>query len=117
VIAYFLGRTWGSTNIDAGLLDYDCIISRPQGAEHAPLRFLTGFLFSGDSGSVYRALQCPVWVVHGVRGDFTNYIGLEAFRDNPQWKIEVLPTGALPHFEMLPEFVRAYGSWMVALDR
>ena len=115
VIAYFLGRTWGSNNIDTGLLDYDCLISRPQGAEHAPLRFLTGFLFGGDSGTVYRALRCPVWVVHGVRGDFTNYVGLEAFRDNPKWKVDVLPTGALPHFEMLPEFIRAYRTWMQTL--
>ncbi len=117
VIAYFLRRTWGSANIDMGLLDYDVAITRPEGAEHAPLRFLTGFLFSGDSGTVYRGVQCPVWVVHGVRGDFTNYVGLEAFRDNPKWKVDVLPTGALPHFEMLPEFVRAYGSWMVSLGQ
>jgi len=115
VIAYFLRRTWGSSAIDAGLLDYDYAITRPAGAEHAPLRFLTGFLFSGDSGTVYRALQCPVWVVHGVRGDFVNYAGLEAFRNNPKWKVDVLPTGALPHFEMLPEFVRAYGSWIASL--
>jgi len=115
VIAYFLRRTWGSRAIDAGLLDYDYAITRPAGAEHAPLRFLTGFLFSGDSGTVYRALRTPVWVVHGVRGDFVNYQGLEAFRDDPRWKIEVLPSGALPHFEMLPEFIRAYGTWMVDL--
>ena len=115
VIAYFLRRTWGSPGIDTGLLDYDYAITRPVGAEHAPLRFLTGFLFSGDSGSVYRALRTPVWVVHGVRGDFVNYQGLEVFRDNPNWKIEVLQTGALPHFEALPEFIRRYGAWIVGL--
>lgn len=115
VIAYFLRRTWGSADIDMGLLDYDVAITRPEGAEHAPLRFLTGFLFSGDSGTLYRALQCPVWVVHGVRGDFTNYVGLDAFSGNPKWTVDVLPAGALPHFEMLPEFVRAYGAWLVSL--
>jgi pimeloyl-ACP methyl ester carboxylesterase len=115
VIAYFLRRTWGAPGIDAGLLDYDYAVTRPAGAEHAPLRFLTGFLFSGDSGTIYRSLRNPVWVVHGVRGDFVDYQGLEAVRGQPNWKIDVLPTGALPHFEMLPEFIRRYGTWLVGL--
>jgi pimeloyl-ACP methyl ester carboxylesterase len=111
VIAYFLRRTWGSRNIDADLLDYDFAITRPEGVEHAPLRFLTGYLFSGDSGTVYRALTMPVWVVHGVRGDFVNYKGLRAFDGDPRWAVDVLPTGALPHFEMLPEFLQRYEAW------
>jgi len=111
VIAYFLRRTWGSRNIDIGLLDYDYLVTRPEGAEHAPLRFLTGFLFSGDSGTLYRSLTQPVWVVHGTRGDFVNYKGLREFSGNPQWTVEVLPTGALPHFEMLPEFLDRYEAW------
>jgi len=111
VIAYFLRRTWGSRNIDAGLLDYDVLVTRPAGAEHAPLRFLTGFLFSGDSGTLYRSLTQPVWVVHGTRGDFVRYKGLQAFAGSPQWTVDVLPTGALPHFEMLPEFLERYEAW------
>jgi pimeloyl-ACP methyl ester carboxylesterase len=117
VIAYFLRRTWGSRNIDEGLLDYDFWVTRPAGAEHAPLRFLTGFLFSGDSGTLYRSLTQPVWVVHGTRGDFVNYKGLRVFSANPQWTVEILPTGALPHFEMLPEFLRLYEAWRDALAR
>jgi pimeloyl-ACP methyl ester carboxylesterase len=116
VIRYFLRRTWGSKDIDEGLLDYDFAITRPQGAERAPLRFLTGYLFSGDSGSVYRALDGPVWVVHGVRGDFVNYRGLENLRGKANWRVEVLPTGALPHFEMLPEFVARYDAWSAQLE-
>ncbi len=111
VIAYFLRRTWGSRNIDGGLLDYDFLVTRPAGAEHAPLRFLTGFLFSGDSGTLYRSLSQPVWVVHGTRGDFVNYRGLREFAGNRQWTVEVLPTGALPHFEMLAEFLERYEAW------
>jgi pimeloyl-ACP methyl ester carboxylesterase len=111
VIAYFLRRTWGSRNIDLGLLDYDFLLTRPEGAEHAPLRFLTGFLFSGDSGTLYRSLTQPVWVVHGTRGDFVKYPGLREFSGNPRWTIEVLPTGALPHFEMLTEFLQLYEAW------
>ncbi len=111
VIRYFLRRTWGSPRIDDELLDYDEVLTHQPGAEHAPLRFLCGFLFSGDSGALYRALAMPVWVVHGVRGDFVEYTGLRHFEASPNWTLEVLPTGALPHFECLPEFVRRYDAW------
>jgi pimeloyl-ACP methyl ester carboxylesterase len=115
VIRYFLARTWGSPAIDEGLLDYDCVLVRLPGALHAPLFFLSGFLFSGDSGSLYRALSMPVWVAHGVRGDFTNYSGLRNFADRPNWTVVVLPTGALPHFEVPGEFMRRYDAWSAGL--
>ena len=111
VIRYFLRRTWGSKDIDVGLLDYDCLITRAEGAEHAPLHFLSGFLFSGDSGTLYQGLTHPIWVAHGVRGDFVDYRGLRQVADRPNWTIEVLPTGALPHFEMTAQFVQRYESW------
>ena len=111
VIRYFLQRTWGSRAIDEGMLDYDYLTTRPAGAEHAPLHFLSGFLFSGDSGTLYRSLTQPVWVLHGVRGDFVNYSGLAAVATKSNWAVEVLPTGALPHFEMLAEVVQRYDAW------
>lgn len=111
IIAYFLRRTWGARSIDVGLLDYDYAITRGPGAHIAPLRFLSGFLFSGDSGTLYRALTQPVWVVHGVRGDFVDYRGLDVLRGQPNWTIEVLPTGALPQFEQLDELVRRFEAW------
>jgi len=116
VLRYFLRRTWGSAAIDAGLLDYDYALTRGEGAEHAPLQFLSGFLFSGDSGTLYRALTHPVWVVHGVRGDFVNYDGLRLVADRGHWRVDVLPTGALPHFEMTQEFVRRYDAWSARID-
>jgi len=115
VIRYFLRRTWGSAAIDEGLLDYDVVLTAQAGAEHAPLRFLSGFLFSGDSGTVYRSLRQPVWVAHGVRGDFVNYTGLHNFAGASNWKTEVMPTGALPHFELLADFVQRYDAWSASL--
>jgi pimeloyl-ACP methyl ester carboxylesterase len=111
VIRYFLRRAWGARRIDAGLLDYSCATPRQPGAEHAPLHFLTGFLFSGDSGRQYRELTLPVWAVHGVRGDFTDYrsIGLAAERAN--WTVDILKTGALPYFEIPEEFCQRYDEW------
>jgi hypothetical protein len=111
VIRYFLRRTWGSKGIDEGLLDYDYLTTHTEGAEHAPLHFLSGFLFSGDIGTLYQALTHPIWVAHGVRGDFVDYRGLRQLADRKNWTIEVLPTGALPHFEMTAQFVRRYEIW------
>ena len=115
VIRYFLRRTWGSADIDQGLLDYDVELARQDGAEHAPLSFLSGYLFSGDSGTLYRGLARPVWVAHGVRGDFVDYRGLGQLAAQPGWKVEVMQTGALPHFERPAEFVARYDAWLAAL--
>jgi pimeloyl-ACP methyl ester carboxylesterase len=114
VIRYFLRRTWGSKSIDEGLLDYCCLTTRAEGAEHAPLHFLSGFLFSGDSGTLYESLTQPIWVVHGVRGDFVDYRGLGQVANRTNWTIEVLPTGALPYFEMTAQFVSRYEEWAAA---
>jgi pimeloyl-ACP methyl ester carboxylesterase len=117
VIRYFLRRTWGSRHIDEGLLDYDCASAAMPGAEHAPLHFLSGFLFSGDSGRLYLALGHPVWAVHGIRGDFVDYRGLAQLQGKTNWQIEVFPTGALPHFEQPREFVERYDAWCAATLR
>jgi pimeloyl-ACP methyl ester carboxylesterase len=114
-IRYFLRKTWGSDHVDESLLEYDYLTTRPEGAEFAPLRFVSGFLFSGDSGNLYRALVQPVWAVHGVRGDFVKYPSLQLMEDRPNWTIRVLPTGALPHFEGPGEFVRYYDAWCRSL--
>jgi len=114
VIRYFLRRTWGSRHIDEGLLDYDCATAKMPGAEHAPLHFLSGFLFSGDSGRLYLALRHPIWAVHGIRGDFVDYRGLEQLKGKLNWQIETLPTGALPHFELPREFAERYDAWSAA---
>ena len=116
VIRYFLQRTWGSRDVDEGMVEYDYLTTRPPGAEHAPLHFLSGYLFSADSGTVYGAVRQPVWVVHGVRGDFVDYRGLALLSSRPNWTIETMQTGALPHFEQLAEFVRRYESWLPKQD-
>ncbi len=116
VIRYFLRRTWGAPGIDEGLLDYDVAVTAQLGAEHAPLSFLSGYLFSGDSGTLYRGLAQPVWVAHGVRGDFVDYRGLRGLADRPNWQLQILQTGALPHFERLAEFVARFDAWQEQLE-
>jgi pimeloyl-ACP methyl ester carboxylesterase len=107
-IRYFLQRTYGRKEVDEDLVDYDWLTTHQPGAEHAPLHFLSGFLFSKDAGPLYRALRMPVWMTHGVRGDFVDYRHRVEFEGSPNWRIEQLPTGALPHFERADEFARRY---------
>lgn len=112
VIRYFLEKTWGSPNIDEALYDYDLITTKQPGARHAPLYFLSAYLFSADITRVYEQLQQPVWMVHGVRGDFTDYRYKQAFMGRPNWNITVMPTGALPYFEMPAEFALEYEAFL-----
>jgi pimeloyl-ACP methyl ester carboxylesterase len=112
VIRYFLQRTWGSKHIDEELWRYDVLTTRQPGAEHAPLHFLSAGMFSSDIHNVYEALSLPVWVSHGVRGDFTDYRGLALVEGRSNWRVTVFQTGALPHFEVLDRFCAAYDDFL-----
>ncbi|MGH8532652.1 MAG: alpha/beta fold hydrolase [Gammaproteobacteria bacterium] len=106
-IRYFLEKTWGSKQIDEGLLDYDYLTTHQPEAQYAPYSFVCGFLFSLDIRGIYRSIAHPVWMVHGVRGDFVDYSGVHAFKAMPNWSVQVFPTGALPHFEQPEGFIRS----------
>lgn len=108
MIRYFLGRTWGSKAIDERLWAYDVLTARLPGAEYAPLYFLSGGLFSADIVSVYESLTRPVWLSHGVRGDFTDYRGRRCLEARGNWRFSVYPTGALPFFELPERFIADY---------
>jgi pimeloyl-ACP methyl ester carboxylesterase len=111
VIRYFLHRTWGSKEIDETLWRYDVLTTRQPGAEHAPLHFLSAGLFSADIHTLYEQLAMPVWMSHGVRGDFTDYRNKTLVEGRPNWHFSVFPTGALPYFEMPERFFEAYDSF------
>ncbi len=108
IIKLFLEKTWGSKEIDQGLLDYNVFITRQPGAELAPFWFLSFYLFSNDVTRIYDALRLPIWIVHGIRGDFTDYSGLKRFEGKANWTVDVFPTGAYPHFEMINVFAARY---------
>ena len=105
---FFLQKTWGSKRIDEGLLDYDYLSAHQHGAEHAVFSFAAGFLFSRDALSIYKALSVPVWMCHGVRGDFVDYGRKHEIADRANWTTEVLQTGALPQFEQIERLTAAY---------
>ena len=108
VVRYFLRRTWGGQQIDETLWAYAVRTAQVPFAEQAPLSFLSGGLFSADMHTVYESLRLPVWVVHGTRGDFTDYRALDLVRDRSNWQVTVMQAGAMPYFEDLGAFMAAY---------
>lgn len=112
VIRYFLQRTYGAPQIDDELWRYAVLTTRQPGAENAPLCFLSAAMFSADIQTVYEQLKLPVWMSHGVRGDFTDYRGKDSVQALPNWRITVFQTGAMPYFEVQREFTAAYDGFL-----
>jgi pimeloyl-ACP methyl ester carboxylesterase len=112
VIRFFLEKTWGSKQIDEALFEYDVITTRQPGAKHAPLYFLSALLFSADIMRVYEALRPPVWLVHGVRGDFVDYRLKSRFAQAANWSVDVMATGAMPYFEAPEAFFQRYDAFL-----
>jgi pimeloyl-ACP methyl ester carboxylesterase len=104
VVRYFLERTWGAKGIDETMWAYAVATAKQPGAQHAPLHFLAANLFSADIHTVYEKLTQPVWVSHGVRGDFTDYRSLPLVQGRPNWRITQFDSGALPYFEHPAQF-------------
>lgn len=104
VIRYFLRRTWGSDDIDHELARYCDETTHQPGAEHAPLAFLSGGLFSKDMRTVYESLTMPVWLAHGTRGDFKDFRGADWTEEKSNWRKTSFDTGAMPFFEQPEEF-------------
>jgi pimeloyl-ACP methyl ester carboxylesterase len=111
-IRYFLERTWGSKAIDEGMLNYDYLTTHQPGARFAPYCFVSGYMFSLDITRVYESLQMPVWISHGVRGDFQDYSYTATITRRANWSVTSFQTGALPHFEVRSEFMRSYRQFL-----
>ncbi len=112
VVRYFLERTWGSKAIDETLWAYEVKSARETGARHAPLHFLSGGLFSGDIHLIYEGVTHPVWMSHGVRGDFTDYRNKKVVASLPNWRFGVFETGALPYFEVPNQFFAEFDAFL-----
>ena len=112
VVRYFLQRTWGSHQIDETLWAYALLTAQVPHAEQAPLSFLSGGLFSADMHTVYESLRLPVWVVHGTRGDFTDYRALDLVRERSNWQVTVMQAGAMPYFEDIGAFMVDYRAFL-----
>jgi len=116
-IRFFLQKTFGRKEIDEGLLEYDYVTAHQPGAENAPYSFVSGYLFSAKALRIYQALSMPVWMAHGVRGDFVDYQAKHEVEGLPNWSVNVFETGALPHFEQPEKVIAAYEDFLARTDR
>lgn len=114
VVRYFLERTWGSKHIDEPMYRYALHTAQQPGARFAPLQFLAARLFSADIHDVYDSLASPVWMSHGVRGDFKDFRGLTLLRTGQHWQRSSYPTGALPYFEQPQAFLADADAFFLA---
>ena len=104
VVRYFLQRTFGRKQIDETLWRYCVATARQPGAKHAPLYFLSAYLFAADINTLYEKLACPVWVSMATRGDFTDYRGRSTVEQRTNWQFHLVEGGALPYFESAIDF-------------
>lgn len=116
-IRYFLEKTYGSSEVDPDLVDYDYATAHQPGARFAPLAFLAGRLFSRDMREIYERLTLPVWMPHATKGDFADYRSAEWVRGRPNWTVDPYPTGALPHFEQPDRFMADYARFLALPPR
>jgi pimeloyl-ACP methyl ester carboxylesterase len=114
VVRYFLERMYGGKDIDSQLFETAVRTARVPGAHFAPLAFLSGSLFSADANAIFERLELPVWMSHGVRGDFVDFRGQATVASKPNWTFSVFSTGALPYFERPQEFEAAYEQFLSA---
>ena len=105
-IEYFLGKSFVGP-IPPGFVAYDYASAHQPGAQHAPLYFLSGKLFTSHVRSVvYERVRTPTLVIYD-RDPYSNFDAIpELLLKNPAWQaVRLVPSLGLPHFERLDDTV------------
>lgn len=103
-IEFFLKQSFVGP-IPPGFVDYAYATSHQPGAEHAPLHFLSGRLFTPDvARTLYAQVQQPTLVVY----DQDAYVSFDGLPDllarNNSWQaVRFAPSRGLPHFERMED--------------
>ena len=114
-IEFFLEKSFEGP-ITPGMIDYGYATAHQPGAEHVPLYFISGALFTADAANtLYAQVEQPTLVLY----DQDFYVGFDALPEllsrNKHWRaVRIVPTRGLPHFERLPETVAAMDSFWQA---
>jgi pimeloyl-ACP methyl ester carboxylesterase len=106
-IRYFLGKSFVGP-VDRGLRSYAYDTAHQPGAEHAPLAFLSGKLFTEGIDKIYAKLERPVLVLY----DRDGYTGFELLPEMVgrycMWASKrISPTLGMPQFERLDDTASA----------
>jgi len=107
-IRYFLSRVF-TGEPDPGLVDYAYAVSHQPGAEHAPLFFLSGSLFTVNvQDRIYDRLGIPTLVIYD-QDPFIDFESLDAFiQEHENWQaVRIAPSKGMPHFEKSEETIAA----------
>jgi pimeloyl-ACP methyl ester carboxylesterase len=117
-IKFFLGQSFVGP-IAPGFVDYAYATSHQPGAEHVPLYFLSGKLFTPDVlARVYENVHVPTLVIYD-RDAFVRFDRLpDLLERNPHWQVQrITPTLGLPHFEKLPETAQVLNNFWQGLEQ
>ncbi len=107
-IQFFLEKSFEGP-VTPGFVDYGYATAHQPGAEHVPLRFIAGMLFTTDAAmTLYEKLAVPTLTLY----DQDYFVGFDALpqvmQRNPQVQaVRIVPTRGLPHFEKLAETAAA----------
>jgi pimeloyl-ACP methyl ester carboxylesterase len=116
-IDFFLGRSFVGAPAQE-LLDYAHTTARQPGAEHAPLAFISGRLFSRNAVDlIYRHVTVPSLIIYD-QDAFVGFARLpELLAANPAWRAtRVTPTMGLPQWEELEATARALDAFWQSLE-
>lgn len=105
-IEYFLQKSFMGP-VPQDLIDYAYATAHRPGAEHAPLYFISGKLFTPNVRQVvYEHLHVPTLVLYD-RDNFTSFEMLpDLLAQNASWQaVRLVPTLGLPHYERLEDTV------------
>jgi pimeloyl-ACP methyl ester carboxylesterase len=112
-IEYFLSQSFLGT-VPQDLIDYDYLTAHQPGAEHVPLYFISGKLFTKNiREEVYDRLQTPTLVLYD-RDNFVSFDMLPASLANNRYlrAVRLVPSMGLPQFERLEDMVEVLnGFW------
>lgn len=103
-IHFFLSKSFVG-EVPASLVEYAYLSSHQPGAEHAPLHFVSGCLFTRNVRQlVYEHVNVPTLVIYD-EDYFSRFDGLpELLARKANWQaVRLTPSRGLPHFERMPE--------------
>ncbi len=111
-IQFFLSKSFVG-EVPAGLVEYGYLSSHQPGAEHAPLHFVSGRLFTRNVRQlVYEHVNVPALVIYD-EDYFSRFDGLpELLTRKANWQaVRLTPSRGLPHFERMPELAEILNSF------
>lgn len=111
-IQAFLKQNFVGT-VEQDLINYDYASAHQPGAEHAPLHFISGMLFTpGIAFSAYEKLNVPTLVIYD-RDPYTNFNLLpKLLARNPNWQaVRIVPSLGLPQFERTQDTVQTFNQF------